>query len=156
MSYNMQEATSFAKKHNLNLTQLVTMVIKTGLHIYTYIIKTTVAASYQASPSSHPPIPYPTAESHDVACFREAAQSLKSRPAPRVFFDEEEVHLRPEISYMKTSLKLTANAADHKFNMEKSISAVQWLDTLWFDQNKILSMHKEIKSFNKTTKTGKP
>lgn len=103
MSYNMQEATSFAKKHNLNLTQLVTMVIKTGLHIYiyiyTYIIKTTVASSYQASPSSHPPIPYPTPKSHDVACFREAAQSLKSRPEPRGFFDEEDVHLRPEISY---------------------------------------------------------
>lgn len=84
MSYNMQEATSFAKKHNLNLTQLVTNGDKkTGLHIYTYIIETTPTSSYQASPSSHPPIPYPIPESHDVACFREAAQSLKSRPEPR-------------------------------------------------------------------------
>ena len=59
MSYNMQEATSFAKKHNLNLTQLISNGDKKQVYIYTYtyIRETTPTSSYQASPSSHPPIP---------------------------------------------------------------------------------------------------
>jgi len=99
----MQEATSFAKKHNLNLTQLVTNGDKNrSTYTYTYIIETTPTSSYQASPSSHPPIP------GDPRVPWTSLASARRRKVLRAA-QHLGVHLRPAISYMKTLLETNSS-----------------------------------------------
>ena len=101
MSYNMQEATSFAKKHNLNLTQLVSNGDKKQVYIiYTPILEKQHRHHHTKHP--HPPIlPSPPSPMTSLASARRrkvlrAAQHLG-------------VHLRPEMSYMKTLLETNSS-----------------------------------------------